>query len=110
MQRAFVFDHRRLRSVEVVSPWTGNVIPLENFVDACFVWYGLWRFWSLDIAKDALEKERAQSLEELSRSGFLGDSPMVERLADFKSAVSPELLESISRMQEEVKAGVVSLD
>ncbi|PZF73566.1 hypothetical protein [Taibaiella soli] len=30
----------------VQSPWTSNTINTDNLAQACFVWYGLFNFWS----------------------------------------------------------------
>ena len=35
----------------VSSPWTGNPITVDNFLQAIYVWYGLFHFWRLALGK-----------------------------------------------------------
>ena len=35
----------------VFSPWTGNPITVDNFLQAIYVWYGLFHFWQLALGK-----------------------------------------------------------
>jgi hypothetical protein len=30
----------------IASPWTGRLLDVNTFVQACYVWYGLVRFWT----------------------------------------------------------------
>jgi hypothetical protein len=61
---------------KVQSLWTGRDLVLHSFIHACFVWYGLARFWSLPTVSEAFEKGDIDT--ELTRclSGFMGANPI----------------------------------
>lgn len=50
-------------SHRIVSVWTGTPLTVDSFVQACFVWYGLYKFWAMvslaDHAVPFLEKALA---------------------------------------------------
>lgn len=86
---------------EIISPWSGALLPVRPFMQACFVWYGLSMFWAQQL--DGPGFERARSLILLNRAlrGFTQGS-LVDRLQPWSTKIEPELLETIATMQSTV--------
>jgi hypothetical protein len=97
----FVVDFTRAGDATVTSPWSGRALPLINYVHACFVWYGLWRFWRLATRAKTFAPASAASHLELAASGFRGPS-LLTALAPLRSCVASAALDSIREAQETV--------
>jgi hypothetical protein len=41
------FANKDTAGLEIKSPWTNNIITLDNLAQACFVWFGLFNFWQI---------------------------------------------------------------
>lgn len=81
-------------SAQLKSPWTGNLLHLEQYVQACFVWWGLFNFWNSqcgDAAFDASEMKyfrdravaglRAKPVQALDDAGVLAELPEMTAFA-----------------------------
>jgi hypothetical protein len=91
----------------VVSPWSGRVLPLRPFLQACFVWYGIAQFWgktatTANFPPDAIAERLARSTR-----GFLGPLLRECLLQEDVDAISPEVLAAIAEMQNVVKYAAV---
>lgn len=86
-----------LRSRTIQSPWSGRYLPLPSFIHACFVWYGLYHFWSLA----GLDDPAFRSLGARARSGFL-ESSLGAALSEAAPDVLEELVVAVDVMQDEV--------
>lgn len=96
-----------LLSMETVaSPWSGRVLPLGAYLQACFVWYGLANFWLQAIGKGEFDEERALETLKLARRGFEHVRLTALLQATWRDALEPELLVVIDEMQERVLAGL----
>jgi HEXXH motif-containing protein len=97
----FVLNCARVSTAEVVSPWTGNIIPTDAFLEACFVWFGLWHLWSLASNSDTFAYGEVRRLRHRAAFGFAG-APLVDQLADVAQSLTPETLTTVSTMQDVV--------
>jgi hypothetical protein len=87
-------DESQAKQLTTVSPWSGRTLLLHSFVHACFVWYGLWRFWSLcQNVNDEVTMFREQA-----RRGFLPGSPLLGISSEAYNAIQPVVLEAINQM------------
>jgi len=66
----------------VKSLWSGRDLSLHSFIHACFIWYGLVRFWTLPRASEVFEESDLQIELEKSSSGFKDRNP-IEALGPF---------------------------
>lgn len=64
-------DYEARRSIR--SPWTNNMLRLDNFLQACFVWYGLSRFWSEKKVKEEFSSEYVDKFRDRALHGFSFD-------------------------------------
>ena len=87
----------------VVSPWSGRKLPLRAFLQACFVWYGLVHFWCQALTAGSFDRKRAQGFIATAGSGFL-DEPLTEKVSEFESEISGDVLSTIQTLQETVTA------
>ena len=87
-------------SFTVVSPWSGRTLPLHSFVHACFVWFGLWSFWSLASADEA----GAAELKSKAAKGFLAGNPLNCIPDEARDRIRSEVREAIDRMFKQVTA------
>jgi hypothetical protein len=106
LKRAWSHDSRKLVNCRTLSPWTGNNLRLYSFIQACFVWYGLFHFWSIARLRRSYESERIEALLDRARNGFLAES-LLEKLGSVKDEVSPEILKAIEAMQANVRCEVI---
>lgn len=82
------------------SPWSNRSLTVASFVHACFVWYGLWNFWSLDHSPDPAVSEFRQR----AHTGFL-QGPLLARLSESGSdCISETARQAIHEMQSRVEA------
>jgi hypothetical protein len=104
LRMPFVLDHGDVSAETVTSPWTGARIPMDAFVDACFIWFALWNFWSLPAASMAFNHPELERLRQRSRSGFDGPS-LARLLVGHERALSPDVLDAVAAMQHAVQCG-----
>lgn len=91
----------------VKSPWSGHRISSDSFLQACFVWFGLWRFWSLaasTLGSGAPWRELCER-QRLCAFGFIRHQKLSE--ITIPSAFLPPafLCEAIDQMQAVVCEG-----
>jgi hypothetical protein len=87
------------------SPWTGRVLPIRAFLEACCVWYGLVHLWAL--ALDAGVFVRSVAEQHLGRSvrGFLGAS-LVDLVKPWDTDIRPDVIEALDALQRRVRVGL----
>jgi hypothetical protein len=90
---------------KVVSPWTGRPLDLEQFLQACFVWYGLLHFWNLALrAKSFKDADKARSRMDHALRGFV-KSPLLDGVhSEDRKIVRDDVCDAIETMQSRVKA------
>jgi hypothetical protein len=88
---------RHVAAAQVRSPWTGAVLDVHAFLQACFGWYGLAHLWRLPAAPAELAVLR---LRRAAEAGF-AHRPL-ERLGRHRHALSAELQAAIEEMTEDV--------
>lgn len=54
----------------IVSPWSGNLLTARNFVQANFVWFGLFNFWNKALQTDAYDRSYATARIRFIQAGF----------------------------------------
>jgi hypothetical protein len=52
------------------SPWTGKLLTCHQFVEACFVWWGLYQMWLNWPVESCLPRERSGWLRDRAFKGF----------------------------------------
>jgi hypothetical protein len=94
--RPFVLDHAGLAAQPLRSPWSGNTIAADALLEACFVWFGLVRFWRCyTVDGDALLRRAA--------GGFLRGDPAA-LLSPYDASLARDVLPTIRSMQADIKA------
>lgn len=96
----YLLDSRRLSALQVVSPWSQRPLPGDSFVDACFVWYGLWELWSRWPA--SADDADAAGLATRAAGGFRRSGRLLDLLGDADPAISPEATFAIDTIQQTV--------
>jgi len=87
----------------IASPWTGRRLAIHSYVHACFVWYGLVRFWRIalgctDIPHDQPEMQLAKALK-----GFSTGNP-ADKLMPYRGAIGTDALETVASLWDELRA------
>ena len=100
--KAWVPDALYMGASALVSPWSGNPLPLRQYLQACFVWYGLLHFWSLALEADSFPESRVRTRIAQALIGFLGGR-LTDSLGSAHDAVDPEILGAIDEMQLHVQ-------
>jgi len=85
---------------EVVSPWSGRSLDLRAFLHACFVWYGLFFFWSRALELGLAPPDVA--LFGLTRAGRGFTRGNSLRAAVDDDCVRPEVRGAVHHMQRNV--------
>jgi hypothetical protein len=93
-------DSAAAAAARAESPWSGRSLDLLSLVHACFVWFGLWTFWT--IRPHAMPE--AIELRNRAEHGFLG-APLSARLApELYALLQPEVQRAIEEMFQYVKS------
>ena len=91
------FTRQKRGTITAVSPWTGRRLTLGSFVQACFVWYGLWNFWK----QASPQSKRGRHLAERARKGFESE-PFLDHIPREGLAIlEPDVVEAIRSMAAE---------
>jgi hypothetical protein len=80
------------------SPWSGRILPLHSFVHACFVWYGLWNFWSL--ATEHLPSGHGHLVR--AQKGFSNGCPLSDISREAYDCIRPDVRRVISDLSQRV--------
>jgi HEXXH motif-containing protein len=87
--------------VRVQSPWTGSMLGVRPFLQACFVWYGLLHFWADALQTDAFDHRQVQGRMGIASRGFLA-GPLLERVRECRQDIDPIILTAIEALQERI--------
>lgn len=88
-------DDQRERTIP--SPWTGNLLRLDSYLHACFVWFGLASFWALAAPAEGLSASAAQPLYARATRGF-EQGNLADALVPFEGQVQNQVTEQIARL------------
>jgi hypothetical protein len=86
-----------------VSPWTGTKLPVRQFLQACFVWYGLVHFWALAWTTGAFAPDRVRARLTLATSGFLFEDLVDTLVGMCGDGIAPAIVNAICEMQGVVR-------
>jgi len=56
---------------KILSPWSGNKLSIRNYLQAIFVWYGLFNLWKFALKEQVYDPGFAKRRVDLIRNGFL---------------------------------------
>ncbi len=91
-------DEESAERISAVSPWSGRTLFLHSIVHACFVWFGLWSFWSLSPIQD----DGTRALKKKAAQGFLS-GPLQSRLSsEAYECIRPDTRVAIDEMFKRV--------
>jgi hypothetical protein len=88
-------------AVAVESPWTGRSLTLRNYLHACFVWYGLARFWELD--SQAFAPDQRTQRGDLARSGFRAVPSVLAPLKGAVDLLSPSVRDALELLDDRAR-------
>ncbi len=96
--------------LKVASPWTGRALDLHTYLQACWVWFGLWSFWLAALDEPgAAADEPALCLTRAYRGFHEGEA--VRRLAEAApGAVRKDLVQALLAAQERVLGEAAALE
>jgi hypothetical protein len=101
---SFYEDNSAVLFTKAISPWSGRELNLHSFVHACFVWFGLWHFWSLSAITGV---DYAPYLERARRGFLKGDLASllsVEALPMVRPHVRSVIQEMFAQVQRSAPA------
>ena len=81
-----------------ISPWSGKLLYLHSYVHACFVWFGLWCFWSLALESGFSSGREIEFFRDRAQHGFEAD--ILERLGSGREGITEQVQQAISTMRE----------
>jgi hypothetical protein len=85
----------------IKSPWTGTILPVRQYMQACFVWYGLLEFWCLALQAQTFPTDRIRDRILKAFGGFTRGS-LRQCLEPYAKGISEDLLIAIPAMQDVV--------
>lgn len=86
--------------IHLTSPWTARSLPLDAFIHACFVWYGLAGFWRAAVQSKAFSGRTARKMLQTAESGF--KQPLSAMLRPVRTCIRKEVLDAIDDIQHTV--------
>jgi HEXXH motif-containing protein len=87
----------------VVSPWTNRKLALHSYLHACFVWYGLVKFWQQALEAKLFPRQSAQGELHQALAGFHAGNP-VDRLLPYRNEICPKALRSVAALYDELRS------
>ena len=87
--------------VRIRSPWSGRLLRLRPYLQACFVWFGLYRFWSSERAHIVFGATDSEWLASRARKGFLGRS-LLDPTAVWNDGIAESVRAAIARLQSAI--------
>lgn len=96
----FIIDRSIENTFKLVSPWSGQLLPLHSYIHACFVWYGLYFYW---MQHDGASQIEATKKRRRAQQGFLKED-LAKNLGSVCRCLHADLLKGISSMQEIVSS------
>lgn len=95
LEQRMIADGSGAKRTMIQSPWTGQMLPLEAYIHACFVWYGLSKLWAAAMASNVLPFELVEKNLARALCGFRVANP-AENLAPYATLVHPEVMKTAS--------------
>lgn len=92
---------------DLVSPWSGQLLRLRPFLQACFVWFGLWQFWRRAEVAHAWPHTATERRQLISARGFMGNR-LTDLLAPYSRVIAADVVGCIDAMQDAVVAAFAS--
>jgi hypothetical protein len=85
--------------IRLTSPWTGASLTIDSYVQACFVWYGLYRFWDRAILARAAAEPLAEPLRARARRGFLAQPVTTGLGPSHETYLSERVMDALLRVE-----------
>lgn len=82
----------------VESPWTGNIIPIQAYTQACYVWFGLWQYYKILLSE--YEATRIHPKIALAKMGIIKG---LENPIRGMSGFSNKFIEDLRKIEHEVR-------
>lgn len=83
---------------EMRSPWTGNLLRIDSYLHACFVWYALAKFWERALAGGVFRRREADLLHARAVTGF-DRGEIADTLRPHAAQVHPPVVEQILQLR-----------
>lgn len=100
----FYHANAALMNLMVVSPWTSHKVSASSLFHACFVWYGIWQFWThMERTHGFFEPQQIQAARLRAATGFLRQPPVLLGLDKLGVEFETEVVSIILDMQREVQ-------
>ena len=90
------------RELRFRSPWTGRLLDPNTYIQACYVWYGLWHFWSRALLTEQWDRGVCSRMMSRAAWGFL-QSQVDAPIRSIANSVSPMVLAGLGRCQASVR-------
>jgi hypothetical protein len=87
----------------IVSPWSGSLLPVRPFMQACFVWYGLAMFWAQHVSGALFDREQTRFLLGRSLVGFRNGS-LADLLKPWRAEILSDIVEIIDELQRIIRS------
>jgi hypothetical protein len=87
------------------SLWTGRSLDLNTYVQACFVWCGLWHLWLGALGADGFDARQVFRLMRLACRGFAAGD-VTEQLSPVADQLDPDLAPALDDAQRRVLSGL----
>lgn len=97
----FISRAKDLEKDRVQSPWSGNSLALHSYFHACFVWYGLTKFWRLAVECGAFDEAEANKELATAQLGFQICNP-ADRLRPFLHACRRDAFDAVDSLRDRV--------
>ena len=82
----------------VISPWSGRALRPRQFMQACFVWFGLYNFWTNSSVRRVFGNDESATLSATARRGFYS-VPLRDAISEWEPCTSPRLANALSELQ-----------
>ena len=99
IEEPIILDKSIYFNFEVRSPWTGNILPLHNYLHACLVWFGLWNFWNDAKDTESFHEDEIDKQISKSYSGFK-ECSLLDPISEVSSYISSDYKDLIRQIEQ----------
>jgi len=90
-----------LAAQTVISPWSGAALRLHSYIEACFVWFGLFWLWTRFPARSLAERERSDQLRARAFAGFK-HRPVTRILANERENIARHVWDALESIESRI--------
>jgi hypothetical protein len=98
----FTIGDSNVKAARIKSEWTGRDLQPHSYIHACFIWYGVSKFWLRAQSSDVFDAQMVERQLAKSIAGFISENP-VERMAPCAGMVRYDVMQTAGTLYDRLQ-------